>query len=72
MRKGLLARGFVENKYHCSKFFYIKITMGLKDVDFDKLAKGQLVNHFIGMGDYAIEVLPAKNLQNFLWVRMLI
>jgi tubulin monoglycylase TTLL3/8 len=69
MRKGLLARGFVENRDTSSKFFDIKITMGSKDIDFDKLVKGQVVNHFIGMGEYTRKVMLAKNLQNLLWVR---
>jgi tubulin monoglycylase TTLL3/8 len=69
MRNGLLKRGWIENKDRESAFFDLVISLGGKDIDYDKLNKHQMINHFQKNSELTRKVCLAKNLKNLVWIK---
>jgi hypothetical protein len=69
MRNGLLKRGWIENKDTESMFFDMFISLGGKNIDFDKLNRHQIVNHFQKNSELTRKVCLAKNLKNLIWIK---
>jgi tubulin monoglycylase TTLL3/8 len=69
MRNGLLNRGWIENKDPESIFFDMIVSLGGKDIDYDKLNKLQMINHFQKNSELTRKVCLAKNLKNLVWIK---
>lgn len=67
MRRAMLDRGWIENENAHSPYFDYLCSLGGKEIQFESLAKDQIVNHFDNAGQITRKVCLAKNLRNLVW-----
>lgn len=67
LKEELLKRGWKENSDVTSKFYDLKYSAALKNIDMTALFPGQLVNHTIGSGAFVRKVGLTRFLRGSLW-----
>eukprot|EP00826_Nyctotherus_ovalis_P036353 TRINITY_DN3214_c0_g1_i2.p1 TRINITY_DN3214_c0_g1~~TRINITY_DN3214_c0_g1_i2.p1 ORF type:complete len:671 (+),score=171.15 TRINITY_DN3214_c0_g1_i2:298-2310(+) len=67
IKEALESRGWLENAEPDSEFFDFKWTLRHRDLEYSKLQKTQMVNHFQRNGELSTKVGLLHNLKNLVW-----